>query len=99
MAKFSVDPAILKQKASQLGQYSETYDSISTQLQNAATTMGTAYDSADNRSFVNRINECAKDLKAMAAKLKAASVTLQKQANSYTEQETSNTQKANRLPG
>lgn len=99
MASFTVDPSVLVQKAQALNQHADDYDSISTQLQNAATTMGAAYDSADNRSFVSRMEECVKDLRAMANKLRAAAVTLQGQASIYNEQESNNTQQANRLPG
>ena len=99
MANFSVDPTILNQKAANLNEHADEYNSISAKLQSAATTMGAAYDSADNRSFVARMEACAKELKAMADKLRAAAATLSSQATIYTEQENSNTQKANQLPG
>lgn len=99
MANFTVDPNVLNQKAKELDGHADNYDAISARLQNAATTMDAAYDSADNRTFVSRMEECAKDLKAMANKLRAASVTLQGQSKIYSTQETENTQAASRLPG
>lgn len=99
MANFSVDPSALNQKAAMLDQHAESYDTISTQLHTAATTMGAAYDSADNRSFVSRMEECVKDLRLMANKLRAAAETLRGQATIYTNQENDNTQRAGKLPG
>ena len=99
MASFTVDPAVINQKATLLSQYADEYEAISNQLRQAATTMGAAYDSADNRSFVSRIEQCVNDLKNMAAKLRAASATLKGQSSMYTNTENANTQQANRLPG
>lgn len=99
MASFTVDPAVLNEKAAALIQHADEYDSISGQLKRAATTMGSAYDSADNKAFVGRVEECAKDLKAMADKLRAAAQTLKGQAANYSETEKFNTQKASHLPG
>ena len=99
MASFTVDPAVINQKAATLSQYADEYEAISNQLHQAATTMGAAYDSADNRSFVGRLEACVTDLKNMAAKLRAASATLKGQSGMYSEQESSNTQQASRLPG
>jgi len=99
MASFTVDPTAINQKATMLSQYADKYEGISTQLRQAATTMGAAYDSADNKAFVSRIEQCVTDLKNMAAKLRAASETLKGQSGMYVDQENANTQQANRLPG
>lgn len=99
MANFTVDPSVLSQKATQINQYADEYDSISTQLQQAATSMGAAYDSADNRKFIERMEACAKDLKLMSDKLRSASTTLKGQSSLYVDQETANTQQASSLPG
>ena len=98
MANFTVDPDIVEQKAKTVDEYAETYDSISRELLSAATTMGAAYDSADNRTFVSRIEDCSKDLKAMAEKLRSTSNTMKEQANEYRKREAENTQKAANLP-
>ena len=99
MANFTVEPAVLMQKAADLNQCAETYESISTQLHTAATTLGSAYDTEDNRTYVNRMEECVKDLKAMAEKLKESAQTITEQANIYVNQQVNNTQSARKLPG
>lgn len=99
MSQFTVDPAAINQKAGQINQFADEYDSISTKLQSAANSMGTAYDSADNRKFIERMEACARDLKEMSAKLRASSGTLKSQAALYETQEQSNTQQAAKLPG
>lgn len=98
MANFTVDPDIVEQKAKAVDEYAETYDAISRELLSVATTMGAAYDSADNKTFVSRIEDCSKDLKAMAEKLRFTSNTMKEQANEYRKREMENTQRAANLP-
>ena len=98
MATFSTEPAVLTQKAAQLDQYAEEYDSIRAQLRQAATSMGTAYDSADNRPFTARIEQFCADLQRMSDKLRTAAQTLKEQSAMYTAQEEENASMASRLP-
>lgn len=98
MAIFSTEVSVLIQKAGQLDQYAEEYDSIRTQLRQAATSMGEAYDSADNRVYTSRIEQFCTDLQMMSDKLRSASQTIQGQANMYTAQEEESTAAASRLP-
>lgn len=71
-------------KASQrLQSLSETYTEIYNQLLQEANTMGSAWEGADNLAFVEQINGFTDELKAMAAKLSAASEALDKQRAYY----------------
>ena len=78
---FSLDPNELREVAAFLRQSAEEYGSISKQLMNAATTMGSAYDSDDNRAFVSQIEGCTGDLNNMVAKVKQQAQVLKKQAD------------------
>ncbi len=99
MATFSVETTVLKQKATQLDRHAEDFDSICARLKQAATTMGSAYDSDDNRKFISRVEACCTDLKALSDKLRTASQIITAQANEYDSREASNTAAASRLPG
>ena len=66
-----------------LKEYSESYDSISKQLLQAAENMGTAWEGADNLAFVQQIQGFSDDLKSMADKLLLAAEALKKQQDSY----------------
>lgn len=99
MSNFSVDPAALKTTASKLSTASSEYGRIYKQLIQTATSMGAAYDSADNKEFVARIESCCTALQAMANKLQLASETLTRASDNYTATEEQNTQQAGRLGG
>ena len=99
MATFATDPAVMKEKAGVLTQCAEDYERIGRQLQQEATSMGVAYDTADNRNYVSRIEAFCQELQRMAEKLKNAGITLSEQSQMYTIREEENTSAANRLPG
>ena len=85
-------------KASQrLQSISESYTEIYTQLMQAANTMGSAWESADNLAFVEQINGFTEELKAMAAKLSVASQTLDKQRANYIAQQDNNITQVKKL--
>lgn len=83
MARIMTDPEQIKSASMVLKTASEEYLSIAKNLMNAATTMGSAYDSDDNRAFVNQIQGCTEDLNKMAQKLAQQAEILAKQANMY----------------
>ncbi|MBQ6679226.1 MAG: hypothetical protein IJM76_04315 [Lachnospiraceae bacterium] len=95
---FSTDPLILKERGGQLKGYSEEYLKIGNEILNAATTMGQAYDSQDNRVFVEQINEFYRALQEMAKKLENAGEILNVQSQLYTAREDENTSIAQKLP-
>lgn len=69
---------------------SETYTEIYTQLLQEASTMGAAWDGADNQAFVEQINGFTEELKAMAAKLTTASQTIEAQRQNYVNRQEAN---------
>lgn len=85
-------------KASQkLQSLSETYTEIYTQLMQEASTMGTAWEGADNLAFVEQINGFTEELKEMAAKLSVASQTLEKQRANYVARQENNITQVKKL--
>lgn len=81
--KFSVDPPEMHTAAQKLTQLSEEYTSVHNRLINAASTMGEAWNAADNLAFVEQIKGFCDELKAMAAHLEVAAQTINKQAENY----------------
>jgi len=99
MASFTVEPEVIAQKAEQLLQHADEYEAISAQLHDSATSMGAAYESVDNKTYVDRIENCVVDLKKMAEKLRQVATTLKEQGKMYPDREAANRQVASRLPG
>lgn len=99
MAVFSVQTNVLRDKAKALNQHAQDFDSITSKLKATATTMGTAYESDDNRKFVSRVEAMCVDLKNLADRLRNASQIITQQAGEYDKREAENTSRANRLPG
>jgi len=81
--KIKVNPDELEEAAAFLRQSAEQYDSIAKKLMNAATTMGSAYDSDDNKAFVAQIEGCTDDLNRMVEKVRHQADVLHKQAEAY----------------
>ncbi len=74
------------EKASQkLLSLSQTYTEIYTQLMQSASTMGTAWEGADNQAFVEQITGFTEELKSMADKLSVSSEALHKEKQNYVE--------------
>jgi len=85
-------------KASQkLQTISENYREISTRLLQNASTMGEAWDGADNLAFVEQINGFSEELKQMAEKLSVASQTLDKQRANYVARQDDNITQVKKL--
>ena len=76
---------------------SETYTEIYTQLLQEASTMGAAWDGADNLAFVEQINGFTEELKAMAAKLVTASQTIETQRANYVRRQDDNITQVKKL--
>lgn len=74
------------EKASQkLLSLSQTYTEIYTQIMQSASTMGTAWEGADNQAFVEQITGFTEELKSMADKLSVSSEALHKEKQNYVE--------------
>ena len=76
---------------------SETYTEIYTQLMQEASTMGSAWEGADNIAFVEQITGFTEDLKMMASKLSAASQALDKQRANYVARQDNNITQVKKL--
>lgn len=83
--------------ATRLQELSEIYTEIYTQLMQEASTMGAAWEGADNVAFVNRIEGFTEELKTMATKLNLAGETLRTQKDNYVAQQESNISAVNKL--
>ena len=83
--------------AQKLQAISVSYTNIYSQLMQEANTMGTAWEGADNIAFVEQINGFTEELKAMAAKLSAASQMLDRQKANYIARQDSNITQVKKL--
>lgn len=88
----------LHNTARQLNDSSQTYRDIYKSLLNLANEMGQAWEGADNKAYVERINGIANRLEDMSKKLEVASKTLDTQATNYETAQSQNAQQAGRLP-
>lgn len=85
-----VTPEELDNASTKLSELSDNYTTIYQKLMQTATTMGEAWEGADNQAFVSQISGFCDDLKQMADKLKNASQALKKQSDNYTQRQQSN---------
>lgn len=83
--------------AQKLQSLSETYTGIYTQLLQEASTMGAAWEGADNQAFVEQISGFTEELKGMAAKLSMASQALDKQRANYVARQDNNITQVKKL--
>jgi WXG100 family type VII secretion target len=95
--RIRVTPQDLETASKKLAELSESYTSIYTQLMQAASTMGEAWEGEDNLAFVDQINGFNDDLKSMADKLLTASQTLETQRANYASIQDSNTVQVRKL--
>lgn len=98
MSSFETDPEQMKNASDQIAEYAREYDSIRKVLLTTATSMGKAYDSADSRSYVSKIEGFCGDLQNLANKLHNAANTIKEQAIEYNNRTDSNYSAAKRLP-
>ena len=87
----------MREASKKLQTLSETYTEIYTQLMQEASTMGTAWEGADNLAFVEQINGFTEELKTMAAKLSTASQALDKQRANYVARQDNNITQVKKL--
>lgn len=81
--KFVVDPPELHKASQKLAQLSENYTTVHNRLINTASTMGDAWNAADNLAFVEQIRGFCDDLEAMARHLSQVSEAVKQQALNY----------------
>lgn len=97
MAHFTIDTDSVRNKARMVSNLADTYDSLRTRLLETATSAGSAYDSADNRIYVQNITELCKELGQVSERLRNAAQVLQQQSAKYDDAESENAQQARRL--
>ncbi len=88
--RIRVTPQEMETASKKLAEMSETYKGIYTQLMQAASTMGEAWEGEDNLAFVDQINGLNDDLKNMADKLLTASRALDTQRANYAQTQENN---------
>lgn len=97
IGRFAVDPQELQTTATFLKDAAESYQRIYTELMNVAGNMGAAYDSEDNRAFVEKIHGCTGELRAMAERLEQTADILMQQKTNYERQTEANISAVRRL--
>lgn len=85
--------------ADQFKSAAESYDSIGKELLRAATTMGKAWDGADNQAYANKIQGISKELDAMSKKLAHGGEALRQQTKNYMDRQDANVAGAAKLGG
>lgn len=83
--------------AAKLKEQSQTYTEVYTQLMNEASSMGSAWEGADNLAFVQQITGFTEDLKLMADKLYNAGEALDKQRANYVARQENNITQVQKL--
>ncbi len=83
--------------AKKLKSLSVTYDQIAQQLMQDASTMGAAWEGADNQAFVQQITGFTQELKDMSKKLDVCSQALDKQRENYVARQDANITQVKKL--
>lgn len=94
---FTVDPPVLHSAATKFRDLAQQYNEVYNSLINAASTMGAAWDAADNQAFVTQINGFCKELQDMVNHLEQSAQTLDQQATNYETTCENNTSGAQKL--
>lgn len=98
MGKIRVDSfADMKKAANNLIELSGTYAEISKSLLQVASTMGAAWDGADNQAYVQQINGLSDDLQKMSDKLNLGGETLKQITTNYEERQSDNIAQVQKL--
>ena len=87
----------MAEAAKKLASFSDEYKSISEKLMREASTMGEAWQGADNAQFVEQIKGFSKELNDMSKKLKLSSETLNKQRQNYVDRQNDNISQVKKL--
>lgn len=98
-ANFKTDYGVMGDKAAKLLELAGTYAGYAKRLRAEATSMGAAYDSADNRAYIARIEVACDHLDRMAKELETGSEKLALQGEAYETREDENTGIASGLAG
>ena len=83
--------------AAKLRQLSMTYNDIAKQLMQQASTMGSAWEGADNADFVAQITGFTQELEIMAQRLDDAGHTLDEQKQNYMDRQEFNSTAVKKL--
>ncbi len=83
--------------AQKLQELSETYTEIYTQLMQEASTMGAAWEGADNLAFVEQITGFTEELQMMAKKLALAGEAIDAQRANYVARQDANITQVKKL--
>ncbi len=92
-----VEPQELRNAATKVSGYADTFEEIYKSLLQQASSMGEAYQSTDNEAFVEKINGIATNLNQMVEKLRAGSDNLTAQAQNYEDRRQDNINQVNSL--
>lgn len=95
--KILVTPEELGKAAQYLSQLSTDYTQIYQQLFQSASTMGEAWEGADNLAFVEQINGFCEELKAMAKRLNDDAQALNRQKDNYVNRQADNMNQVKKL--
>lgn len=86
----SVEPQQLKDAATKISGYADSFEEIYTNLLQQAETMGEAWEGDDNLAYVEKIKGLTTRLSNMTEKLRTASSTLNQQGTNYDERRSDN---------
>jgi len=87
----------MSKTAQKLQSYSQSYTEIYTKLLQTASTMGSAWEGADNQAYVEQINGFADDLKRMAEALAQESRNIEQQRANYVARQDDNITQVKKL--
>ena len=97
MVHFTTDTDSMRNRARTVSGLADTYDSIRARLLEAATSAGSAYDSKDNRIYVQNITELCRELGQVSERLRHAAQVLRQQSGNYDKAELENVEYVSRL--
>ena len=93
----SVEPQQLKETATKINGYADSFEEIYKNLLQQAETMGEAWEGDDNLAYVEKIKGLPTRLNNMTEKLRTASATLNQQGTNYDERRTDNISQVSKL--
>lgn len=97
MSSFTVDTNAVRRTADTLNGLADEYDRYRNKLLRTATSMGNAYQSADNRVYVARITEFCQQMMEVSNRLRNAAQVMKTQSGNYDNREQENVIQANKL--
>ena len=86
----TVEPQQLKDAATKINEYADSFEQIYKSLLQQAGTMGEAWQGDDNLAYVEKINNLSTKLNQMVEKLRSSSDTLNSQAQNYDDRRSNN---------